>query len=390
MMTFLHFLDIALWLIMACSAGYVVFFAIVSMLPKKKKQPAPVKSANSTFLVIYPAYKEDLVIRKSVESFLQQTYSKDNYQLCVISDHMQPETNAWLEAQPITLLTPTFDKSSKAQALRYAIKQTGQERHYDYVVILDADNIVANDFLQRLNDEYTSQGFRAIQCHRTAKNANNDIAELDSLSEEVNNCIFRSAHNRIGLSSALIGSGMCFDYAWFCANVDRLSSAVEDRELEAMLMKQDIFIKYADNLYVLDEKVSNAEAFQKQRMRWMNGQLQALFSMMPYLPKALLKGNINYIDKTLQQALIPRSILLVVMPFIALLLLLTIPSWSIKWWLLFAAFVLAFIIAMPRQMRSVRLFSKITNLPSLVWRMIQNLAKLDRNNKDFTHTSHEA
>jgi hypothetical protein len=75
---------------------------------------------------------------------------------------------------------------------------------------------------------------------------------------------------------------------------------------------------------------------------------------------------------------------------IALLLLLTIPSWSIKWWLLFAAFVLAFIIAMPRQMRSVRLFSKITNLPSLVWRMIQNLAKLDRNNKDFTHTSHEA
>jgi hypothetical protein len=125
-------------------------------------------------------------------------------------------------------------------------------------------------------------------------------------------------------------------------------------------------------------------------MRWMNGQLQALFSMMPYLPKALLKGNINYIDKTLQQALIPRSILLVVMPFIALLLLLTIPSWSIKWWLLFAAFVLAFIIAMPRQMRSVRLFSKITNLPSLVWRMIQNLTKLDRNNKDFTHTSHEA
>jgi cellulose synthase/poly-beta-1,6-N-acetylglucosamine synthase-like glycosyltransferase len=389
MMTFLHFLDIALWLIMACSAGYVVFFAIVSMLPKKK-QPAPVKSANSTFLVIYPAYKEDFVIRKSVESFLQQTYSKDNYQLCVISDHMQPETNAWLEAQPITLLTPTFDKSSKAQALRYAIKQTGQERHYDYVVILDADNIVANDFLQRLNDEYTSQGFRAIQCHRTAKNANNDIAELDSLSEEVNNCIFRSAHNRIGLSSALIGSGMCFDYAWFCANVDRLSSAVEDRELEAMLMKQDIFIKYAENLYVLDEKVSNAEAFQKQRMRWMNGQLQALFSMMPYLPKALLKGNINYIDKTLQQALIPRSILLVVMPFIALLLLLTIPAWSIKWWLLFVAFVLAFIIAMPRQMRSVRLFSKITNLPSLVWRMIQNLAKLDRNNKDFTHTSHEA
>ena len=69
------------------------------------------------FLILYPAYKEDKVIVNAVEQFLYQDYPSDLYTVAVISDHMQPETNDYLRSLPITLLTPIFEKSSKAKAM---------------------------------------------------------------------------------------------------------------------------------------------------------------------------------------------------------------------------------------------------------------------------------
>ena len=316
---------------------------------------------------------------------------------------MTKETNDKLAALPITLLQPTMEKSSKAKALQFAISSISHHPSsiYDYIVILDADNIVAPDFLNRLS--HIANPNQTIQCHRTAKNTDNDIAALDGFSEEINNSLFRKGHNRIGMSSALIGSGMCFDYNWFSSNVSKLDSAVEDRELEALLMKQGIYIHYAEDIYVMDEKVSNSDNFQRQRLRWMTGQVQALFRMLPYIPKAIITGNINYIDKTIQQALIPRSILLVLIPMLCIIATLTsylihqpssispLPSsiFHLKWWCLFVALCIALYLAIPKQMRQQSLFSKFLSLPILVWKMILNIIKIDHNNKEFIHTTHD-
>ena len=396
----IHIIDIVLWLVMAVSVFYVLFFALASLLPKNL---TPHPSSPSTFLILFPAYHEDSVIRTSVETFLKQDYPRDLYQLVVISDHETDETNAWLASQPLTLLTPTFEKSSKAKALQFAIHQVQPSNLNpqtsnlkSHVVILDADNIVAPGFLSRLNAE-CQKGYRAIQCHRTAKNADNDIAALDGLSEEINNSIFRRGHNRVGLSSALIGSGMCFDYSWFSDNVDHLDSAVEDRELEALLLRQDIYIHYAEDILVMDEKVSSSDNFQRQRLRWMTGQVQALFRMAPHLLKAFATGNINYIDKTLQQALIPRSILIMTVPLFALLAtlftphspLLTPHSSLIRWWLLVVALAVGLFVAIPPQLRTRAIFTKAAALPGMVLRMVRNIFHIECKNTEFIHTTHD-
>ena len=395
----LHIIDVLLWLLMAGSAAYVIFFGIVSLKGEGSESSENSEgsensenSENSSFLVIFPAYREDAVIRQSVATFLQQDYPADRYRLVVVSDHMQAETNEWLAQQPLTLLEPTFEKSSKAKALQFAIDYVESDPHrataFTHVVILDADNVVASDFLHRLNKVCT-QGYRAIQCHRTAKNADNDIAALDGISEEINNTLFRRAHNAIGLSSALIGSGMCFDYAWFKANVHQLTSAVEDRELEALLMKQNVFVKYEPHIHVMDEKVSNHDNFQRQRLRWMTGQVQTLFLMLPYLPAAIRQGNINYIDKTVQQMLIPRSVLLVLTVLLSVIVTIVAPTWSIKWWCLLVCLCAALFIAIPRALRTQALFGKLAALLQLVWRMLKNMVHIDRSNKEFIHTAHD-
>ena len=383
----LHSIDIALWVIIAGSVIYVVFFAVISLFYDKDDyiaaHAAALSNKQCNFLVLYPAYKEDRVIINAVENFLLQDYPTTHYTVAVISDHMKPETNDILRQLPITLLEPVFEKSSKAKAMQYAINEVKGD--FDQVVILDADNVVRPDFLSQLNILCTV--YDAIQCHRCAKNADNDVAVLDGASEEINNTIFRKAHNRLGLSSALIGSGMCFNYELFKKNVFELKTAGEDREMEALLLHQEVFIKYAPEIHVFDEKVSNQDNFQRQRMRWMTAQVQSLLSNLPKIPGAVIHGKINFVDKTIQQALIPRSILIVLLAGISVLMTIFMPSWCEKWWVLFALLAVSLFIALPRQLR-YRSFAKVLAIPGLVLRMLKNLLHIDRRNTDFIHTEH--
>lgn len=385
----IHIFDIILWFVMAGSVFYVVFFAIISLFYEKEDRIAIHAAALSNrlnkFLVLYPAYKEDKVIINAVKKFLLQKYPKDLYTVIVISDHMQPETNNELSKLPITLLQPTFEKSSKAKAMQFAIDNVKDD--FDNVIILDADNVVRPEFLSQLN--VLCSVYDAIQCHRCAKNANNDVAVLDGASEEINNTIFRKAHNRLGLSSALIGSGMCFKYDLFKENVFKLNTAGEDREMEALLLNQGVFIKYAPDIHVFDEKVSNQDNFQRQRMRWMTAQVQSLLSQLPLVPNAIIHGNINFVDKTIQQALIPRSILIVLLGGISVLMTLLIPEWCEKWWFLFGLLSISLFIALPSQLR-IRSFAKVFAIPGLVLRMFKNILHIDHKNTDFIHTEHNA
>ena len=387
----IHIIEVLFWLLLSASGAYILFYTIVSLIWRKpvSKLSSKVKSLHAdhyySFLVLYPAYNEDRVIVSSVQQFVGQYYPYDRFHTVVISDHMKSETNDKLRELPITLLTPTFEKSSKAKAMQYAIGQIKET--YDYVVILDADNVVNSNFLEKLN-EVCAMGHQAIQCHRCAKNSDNNIAVLDGISEEINNTIFRKAHNRIGLSSALIGSGMCFDYKWFKENVYKLSTAGEDREMEALLLMQGIYIHYEENIPVFDEKVSNKDNFQKQRQRWMTAQIQSLFRMLPYIPQAIKTKNINFIDKTIQQALIPRSMLIVLTFTMAILMTFLSQVWCLKWWLLFLFVCLSLYIATPKALRSHSVLGKALSIPMLVWKMMLNMLKIDRKNTDFIHTEH--
>jgi len=393
MWTTIHTIDWLLWIFMAPSVIYVAFYAFVSLFPSHltKKRTAPSNhssflTSHFSFLILFPAYQEDKVIVHSVRLCLKSTFAQEFYHIGVISDHMEEETNEQLRQLPITLFTPQFEKSSKAKALHYALEHT--EEHYDYVIILDADNVVLSDFLEQVNAS-CQQGHCAIQCHRCAKNRDNDVAVLDGISEEINNTLFRKAHNRIGISSALIGSGMCFEYEWFKNHVGLFETAVEDREMEIQLMKEHIFIKYEEDILVFDEKVSSSENFQRQRLRWMTGQIQSLLMMLPYLPTAIKTGNIHYIDKTMQQALIPRSILLVLTCFFAIVMTAISFPWSLKWWGLFLVISLSIFVAIPKRMRTKALFGKLLSTVKLVGLMLANLFKMDLKSKDFLHTTHD-
>ncbi|HAP18209.1 glycosyltransferase [Butyricimonas virosa] len=378
----LYIFEYICWILASVAVAYPLIYSLASLGTRKSYYPTANKQHK--FAILFPAYKEDRVIIPVVESFLQQHYPQELYKVIVISDHMQDTTNEHLAQLPITLLKANYENSSKAKALNFAMNHFGRDE-FDAVVILDADNIVDTNFLLEINKVFDA-GVQAIQAHRTAKNRNTDIAVLDGLSEEVNNSIFRRGHVRLGISSALIGSGMIFNYQWFHDNVKHLVTTGEDKELEVLLLKQRIFIEFLDEVYVYDEKTQGEKGFYNQRRRWLATQFAQWGRVFKDLPRAILSGNIDYSDKLIQWMLPPRLILfggIIVMGSI-----MQIIDWplALKWWALFLIMGVTLCLAIPDKLVDDRFKKSINKLPLLFIMMVVNLFRMKGMNKKFVNT----
>ena len=378
----LYIFEYICWILASIAVAYPLIYSLASLGTRKSYYPTANKQHK--FAILFPAYKEDRVILPVVESFLQQHYPQELYKVIIISDHMQETTNERLAQLPITLLKANYENSSKAKALNFAMDHFGRDE-FDAVVILDADNIVDTNFLLEINKVFDA-GVQAIQAHRTAKNRNTDIAVLDGLSEEVNNSIFRRGHVRLGISSALIGSGMIFNYQWFHDNVKHLVTTGEDKELEVLLLKQRIFIEFLDEVYVYDEKTQGEKGFYNQRRRWLATQFAQWGRVFKDLPRAILSGNIDYSDKLIQWMLPPRLILfggIIVMGSI-----MQIIDWplALKWWALFLIMGVTLCLAIPDKLVDDRFKKSINKLPLLFIMMVVNLFRMKGMNKKFVKT----
>ena len=386
MITIIQLIETLLYVYLFFSVGYLVLFAVASLFAVKKDLLAT--DRRHRFLVLIPSYKEDKVIGDTVQAALSQQYPQEYFRVMVISDQMNESTNDHLRSMGAEVLEIHYEESSKALALQSAIRSCQSDAPSDYVVILDADNIIASDYLEQVN-RYTQQTqCKVLQTHRTAKNLNTSTAILDAAIEEMNNSIFRLGHVQLGFSSALIGSGMVMDYIWFAENIFHTHSAGEDKELEELLLRQHIHIHYADSIRVLDEKVQQKEAMGKQRKRWIATQFFLAGLMWKRVPQAILKGNGDYLLKAFQSIIPPRSILMALLFMLAILTTL-IPFLSCgKWWVLLFALLAGMYIAIPTSMRNKQLYQVLKEVPYFVCSMVVNLFRSKGASKKFIHTSH--
>lgn len=341
----LFIVDGMLFALMAFTSLYLAVYAIASLFARRPDIPKT-KRLNR-FIVLIPAYKSDAVVERTVRSILGQTYPQRLFDVVVISDHQSEMTNFRLAQHPITLLTPNFKNSSKSKSLQFAINNLPQFKIYDIVVVLDADNIVLPEFLEELNAAYEYAGTKAIQVHRLSKNRDTSSAILDATFEEINNSIFRLGHVAIGMPSAIAGSGMAFDFNWFKDNITKTSEALDDKELEALLLRQRIYIDYFDHILVFDEKTRSSSDFNRQRNRWVFTQFHSVIRNIRHLPHAIVNKQYDLIDKILQWLLVPRTIMMSVIILMSIVLSPIYLTLAIKWWVLAAFILFIFAVATP-------------------------------------------
>ena len=341
----LYIFDWMLFVIIAGTVLYMGIFAVAALFHNKPNIPKAKKM--NRFVILIPAYMQDQVIEQTVLSVLSQAYPQRMFDVTVISDHQDEITNMKLAQYPITLLTPNFEESTKAKSLQYAILNLPEFKIYDAVVVLDGDNIIDQYFLDQVNDAYEIAATRAIQTHRISKNRDTTAARIDAIFEEINNAIFRRGHISFGLSAALAGSGTVFDFNWFKTNVMRAKTAGEDKELEALLMRQDIFVDYFDDIYVYGEKKRTTSTLNEQRNRWATQQFSNLLKNIRYLPGAIFRKQYNLADKLIQWMLVPKINMIGVILIMSLILPFIYLTLAIKWWILGSLALFIFALATP-------------------------------------------
>ncbi|MFA9388888.1 MAG: glycosyltransferase family 2 protein [Prolixibacteraceae bacterium] len=387
-------LEAIIFIYMAFAAIYILIFAFAGLFSARKKKVVDARERKMAVLI--PGYKEDSVIIEVARDALNQNYPKELFDVVIIADTFQPQTIEILKQLPIKLVEVSFEVSTKSKALRQAMAEIGNE--YEVAVILDADNLMEVDFLKKVNDAF-SRGFKVVQGHRMAKNLNTSFAILDAISEEVNNHIFRKGHRVLGFSSALIGSGMAFDYPFFKTTMAEVNAVGGfDKELELRLLKDRQKIEYLNDALVEDEKVQKSEVFANQRKRWLSAQFiyfrRYFFTGLKHL---LLKGNFDLFDKVYQMIAPPRVLLIGLTSIITLLYFLLYWMFSGISFLLFTGFdwlgvtlvvYLAFFLSIPMKFYTKKTMKAIFTLPKAFLLMFFSLFKLKGANKKFIHTSH--
>ena len=198
---------------------------------------------------------------------------------------MRPETNASLRKERISLIELHEKESSKAKALRIAA-ETITDQPYDYVLILDADNLISPCYLQELN-KAVSQGIKAIQTHRKAKKYEYRHSPIG--------CRHRrdeQFHLPQGTHTGLGDFHLPLPAPEWLSISDGLSGTssipivrAKTKNWKNSCSVKAFTIEYIDTLETLDEKVRQPDALRNQRRRWIATQLFLALKMGRNLPQ---------------------------------------------------------------------------------------------------------
>jgi cellulose synthase/poly-beta-1,6-N-acetylglucosamine synthase-like glycosyltransferase len=370
------------------NALYLFVFSLAGFVKTQKSQFKQTEVAGKKILILIPAYREDNVILKSVESVMAQQYKHSLFHCAVIADSFKTET-----LQEIRLLgaeayeLPELKNRNKANAIQYYLDSCLAP--FDACVILDADNMVESNFLSQANT-FLQNGNKIIQARRVAKKESNSLSRLDSISEIINNHIFRKGQRALGFSASLIGSGMIIDMDIFkiiMKNMNVFSGF--DKEMELRILKKQLTIEYAEDIIIYDEKVSDGHVFVNQRRRWTYAQLYFLRKNAGNaIVQLFVHGNFDYFNKVLQFALLPRIISLgmsiLILPA-AFLLGQNVFFLSL---VIVSLIIFSFLMALKDSLRLSELLRLSGKIPFVFYGMLKAIFTSQKASKTFIHTPH--
>jgi cellulose synthase/poly-beta-1,6-N-acetylglucosamine synthase-like glycosyltransferase len=356
-----------------------------------KPQRLSIQEEKFKIAILIPCIREDQIILDTAIQAMAHNYPTSKFTVTVIADKLRSETVYALRKIPVEVMEVNLNM--KSRSLHAALEKLKNDNP-EIVMILDADNIMGPNCLEKVNAAFHA-GFEAVQCHRTAKNKNTAVALLDAISEEININLFRRGPSLAGLSAAPIGSGMAFSTALIreiFSTHGILENPGEDREIDMQLMRRQIKMEFLDDALVYDEKVNNAEIFEKQRVRWLEAQVNHVKRFFDADMKATPKSFLFY-NKFFQNLLLPRVLTIVVFFFLVMVIAVQIFSHlpllepPPKIWLaMMGLYFLTLLISIPRSFYRIQTLAALTKVPLLMISMIRAVLQMKNKRSEFLHT----
>jgi cellulose synthase/poly-beta-1,6-N-acetylglucosamine synthase-like glycosyltransferase len=295
------------------------------------KEPETAKSTKLTrFAILVPAHNEELLISRLCDSLLNINYPKEFHQIFIIADNCNDKTAEICKAYTVNLLNRNDpSRIGKGYALSWALGRVPLQK-FDAVFMVDADNVVDTFILDELNQSI-NRGEHAIQCNNSVANRNDSwFTQLLFVSRTIGNLLYHHSKYKLGLSSYLMGNGICFSTKLLLKKGWTAFTVGEDWEYYAQLIEDRIKIGFAVKAKVYHQESRSLGQATSQRLRWSSGRFNVLRKLgFKLFLKGLVKRNWFTLDASLP-LIFPNYSLHFNLTILTLILCLLLPTSTFK------------------------------------------------------------
>lgn len=302
----LSFLNFLISVIFVCCYSYQFVYIPVVWFFKDKKAKK-IKEARGDivmhrFCAIICARNEEKVIGDLIHSLQSQTYPQDLLKIVVMADNCTDSTAKIAEELGATVYTRFNDELI---GKGYALDELFQKHLnndfpgcFDGYFIFDADNILANDYIERMNEKFCD-GSDVITSYRNSKNF-----DTNWLTAGIGLWFLRESrylnHSRLilGTSCAVSGTGYLFSQKVLDTYGGRwpFHLLTEDIEFSIDWISKGHKIDLCPDAVFYDEQPTKLSQSFRQRIRWSRGYLQVLYKYFLVLMKGIFTFNFSCFD----------------------------------------------------------------------------------------------
>jgi cellulose synthase/poly-beta-1,6-N-acetylglucosamine synthase-like glycosyltransferase len=284
-------------LVGSCLSLYVAYWCLLLVThflsPARAATGGP---RTRTFAIVIPAHNEELLLPRLLASIREQDYPPDRFTTIVIADNCTDGTVEAARRFAGTVLERVdTEKRGKGYAIKWALDKIDLDK-YDALLVVDADCFLSPNALGSLDG--SMQAKQVIQCYSGVGNPDESwFTRLLDVSRTINNDIYSSAKQRLGLSTQLIGTGMCFSrrilrtFGWDAFTVG------EDCEYYATLIRHGESVGFDWNAKVYHQESATLRQATSQRLRWSSGRFSVAWEYgFGLLWRGIAERNLNKFD----------------------------------------------------------------------------------------------
>ena len=289
--------NIIIWLFFTLAYFYQLVYIL--RVIRRGTVKLPVAKKNHRYGFVIAAHNEEPVIGNLVRSILTQDYPSDLVDCFVICDACTDDTHGEAErAGAIVWDRNDLARKGKSWVLDYAFNRILDDfgDKYEAFVIMDADNIIAPDYLKIMNQAFDA-GYLVCTSYRNSKNFDSSWISSAYATWFLREAKFlNNARMMVGTSCAISGSGWMVSeriikgmHGW------DFHTLTEDIQFSTFCCANNIQIGYAPAEF-FDEQPLTFKASWTQRMRWTKGFYPVFFSYNRDLIRGIGKGQFASYD----------------------------------------------------------------------------------------------
>jgi len=257
----------------------ITFWSVMLMVPlalysKHKEEQIPSTLEHKFISIIIPAYNEEKVIAKTIESTMEIDYPQK--EIIVVDDGSKDNTlriAKSYEQDKVKVLHK--ENGGKASALNYGLTFARGE----IIAILDADTIVGKSSLKEIAKIFADdENIAAVAGNVKVRNKVNWLTWCQALEYVAGLQIARRAFDMFGAITIVPGALGSFKKSVLleAGGYDK-ETIVEDFDATVKVLKSGMIVKGTTKSVAYTEAPKSIIDFYKQRKRWYRGNLQVLF-----------------------------------------------------------------------------------------------------------------